>query len=189
MADMRTIGIALDAYRADHNDYIQAYNQHVPQGHYPLSMGWLFVEWAEPGTGDNRPVGFYLTTPVQYLTSIPLDPFTSSYSLELSLNNPGWNNGVMRNASCFYGMRYNAALGLLWEGRKFSDIGYVLNSVGPDLKLDARDYGDVWGTGERYAHIDIGYRYTDATYDPTNGTVSDGEIVFVGKGVGFVNSR
>ena len=185
-ADMRTIGIGIESYRTDNNAYFQAYNQPMPDGVYVMGLGWLAVVWAEQGTGDNRPTGFHLTTPIAYLTTIPWDPFTSLYSARASINTPSWS-GVMQLSSCFYGMRNNSApLGLLVGDRKYHDIGYILNSVGPDLLLHASSYGDIWGTGQSDYGLDIGFYYGDTLYDPTNGTVSIGEIVFVGKGIGFM---
>ena len=178
MSDMRTIGVALESYRLENTQYPGAYNQNYTG--YACSLGWLHVIWARAGTGDNRPAGFYLTTPIAYLAAIPVDPFTSRYLAKASLATGSWA-GVIMESSCFYGMRYNASFDLQINNRTYNDVGFLLDSVGPDLYLT---FG-ITNFTEGYGDPGVVCAYVYTLYDPTNGTVSDGEIIYGGKGIGF----
>lgn len=132
-SDIRTIALGLEAYRVDNDRY--------------------------PPHRDNPRDMTVLTTPVSYLTAIPVDPFSSlmnhTYSMTglyytwqdlLSIYrdmNPSWGGGDWLSRR-------------VGEGRMWS-----LSSPGPDLE-------------ETMA--------ADATliYDPTNGTISTGDIYRLG---------
>ena len=65
-ADMRSLVTAIEAYRADNNDYFQAYVQTIPGNQYYWSMGWLYSQWSNRSF-DPRNCGVYLTTPIAYM--------------------------------------------------------------------------------------------------------------------------
>ena len=165
-------------------DYIQAYKQSIPANQYWPSLGWLYAEWENPNY-DPRHVGFYLTTPISYMSSIPLDPFTTKYNRQHAASVGSWGGGL-RASSVFYGMRYNAPLQVqLMDGSRvladFFDVGFYLHSVGPDLQLH---YGlPNYNAAGRDPNARTPFQVVN--YDPSNGTVSVGEVVYIGKGVGF----
>lgn len=122
--DMRVIALALELYRVDHNHYIKH--------------------------KDSPDEMYQLTTPTDYLSSPPDDPFAKQ--------KPGW-----------YGLHYHMedlrdlTSWAQWpwvedkinHGRK-----YLLWSIGPDLKHE--------------------FHTNAAEYDPTNGTISVGDLTRIG---------
>ncbi len=127
VAEQRQIDLALEAYHVDHNAY--------PTDNY---------------TGMISPPGFnglhVLSTPVEYLTTIPVDIFAPwpvecyPYISYANLNGPG-------NRHFWYG-----PYKMLW----------YMSSAGPDIDYDA----------------------SFMSYNPTNGTVSNGDIFRWGPGIG-----
>jgi len=94
-----------------------------------------------------------LTTPIAYLTSFPQDVFMSRHATG------------RREHYRYYAVSYWSILypGLRWLGFK-----WIVVSNGPDLDIDLDEYsvqdalnGDLW-----------------MVYDPSNGTVSNGEIIY-----------
>jgi hypothetical protein len=59
-------------------------------------------------------------------------------------------------------------------------IGYFLLSFGPDQDHDVEGDHDHGGDDEGHEH---GH---GAVYDPSNGTISSGDIHYMGPGVGFL---
>src|SRR5207244_2977800 len=77
-ADMRTYATALEAYRLDHNGY--------PLCYVPVPKNGTVAHWFFMANLNNQKIGWagpMLTTPVAYLSDLPLDPFMSPYA-----NNP-----------------------------------------------------------------------------------------------------
>jgi len=121
-----------------------------------MAVAWdaYHVDWnSYPDDQDNwlTPAtqdGFrQVTTPVAYITSIPSDPFFSGWGLSRSSN---------RFAPC-----YEIASTQAWREPYNC---YCIQSIGPDQD---DDFGgnDAWPNGG-----------TLRAYDPTNGTVSNGDI-------------
>lgn len=156
-SDMRSIATAVESYRVDHNNY--PYVTHyfpepyaVPAGHY---MG-------------DQDRAFGLTSPVAYLTSIPQDPFGGA-------RDP--NDVYAQFAGDDYYWSTKAWFDLHnfpWRVEPAGEGGpttqWVLQSKGPDR---------AWGTppslgGVGAWELDQPYKYH---YDPTNGTISLGNIV------------
>ena len=91
-----------------------------------------------------------VTTPVAYITSIPTDPFFSGWALSVSDT---------------FAPHFEIASTQAWKERYDC---YCIFSIGPDKDDDFSD-NDGWpGTG------------SCRKYDPTNGTVSDGDILRFG---------
>jgi type II secretion system protein G len=162
-ADMRSIKTAMEAYRIDNNTYVRG-----------RACDNIFANGYPEGPLNNR--GVLLTTPVAYMTSIPNDPFhTVLGSLPTTCDKPGfvllhqqyhrWYNPNTGG----YGWRLGGALGAInaWDPEwvywpQGMDPQWVLISKGPS----------------REKTIDI---YA-IPYDPSNGTISIGEIVTWGPG-------
>jgi len=160
--DMRTIATALEAYFVDHNGY-------------PLHVDFP----APPIPLNFRPWFWALTTPVAYITSMPTDPFTGG--VRRGPNPPGiwfhydplwntWGRGV-GGTSPYDWMpdAWGPWNGFVADMRR-RGFWYVLWSPGPD--------GDHDFTG----HSTGVYQGPGAFYDPTNGTVSSGDIARLGPG-------
>jgi type II secretion system protein G len=141
-ADTRTISLALEAYAVDYNKYV-----------FP-------VHWTEPGGQGNAmspPLPdpthaahaqawqelYQLTTPVDYLSSYPLDGF------RLHLGTAQFDYHYW-----YYG-KYNP--------QHQKTMKWLLASYGPDQDFDG---GYDWNP--------------DWIYDPTNGTISNGDITRIG---------
>lgn len=169
-ADMKTAATAITIYQTDWNEYIPpwirrecgvVYNVHPYTG---LGQTWPLWEdidgWTPPG---GQGVGEWLTTPVEYLTSIFDDPFQSAM---LASNYAGHD---VRHMSCYYDGWPDNPLpfsGPSPEDPNYDNCGFILWSCGPNLLTHGPDPTRV--------------------YDPTNGTVSDGDINYLGRQSIFV---
>jgi prepilin-type N-terminal cleavage/methylation domain-containing protein len=184
-ADMRSLATALEAYAVDTNHYPVGWADPDPEyfGRWPIS---LVVE---------------LTTPVAYITSVGFeDPFYGTkgltdtghkrsplyyFSYEMySVTNPpglttppagGWGNWMWL-------AHHDAHPGM--ECYK----GYCLLSYGPDRAHNGAEWS-VWDDLPSYeTDPDWPFR-CNLVYDPTNGTVSRGDIIRYGGAVpGFLTS-
>lgn len=173
LADMRTIRTGLESYRVDNNKYPE-----TDQGIIPYST-------------DRKTTYFRLTTPVAYLTSIPPSPFKENYGTG-NPSNPKVASTVkgylyvskedfktiLTPAYGDYGDDREAYMEQQFGGALVSTQvraeargkgEWLLKSVGPD-NLDDRD--------SPVSPIP-GQHLSARTYDPTNGTVSRGDIVVV----------
>ena len=150
LADMRSMATAIEAYRVDTNRY-------PPRPLDPANRATMIPPplGLSPTTlDDSRPRSLsYITTPIAYITSVPVDPFEST--LEPPFNTfEYWDN--FQTASFYV--------------EEISRGGYLTFSVGPDR---AGGYGS---NGRGYP--DDGIPGTARViYDPTNGTISLGNIL------------
>ncbi|MGI8905130.1 MAG: prepilin-type N-terminal cleavage/methylation domain-containing protein [Candidatus Sumerlaeaceae bacterium] len=159
-ADQRTMAVAIEAYATDQKDYpgVDFPNMAVPHG---LSANY-------PAAG--------MTTPVAYLTSIPNDPFGGTLSPE---DSQGSNLNYWYATKTFY---EDTTRHVLYPWLVTYDAGsadapglytpkWNLQSRGPDLILKKRAGG--------YGNLEVD-QPMKWQYDPSNGTVSAGNIVRVG---------
>lgn len=186
-ADMRSLATAIEAFRVDHNNCPVGTDD---SGLLPQPIEDHFSMSAIAPGASGPPFAFYsfrtvdlpesvqghgLTTPVAYITAIPLDPFATERFIPYSYR----------------------------EGRDGDRTGWILTSFGPDRDdpenggknnacgcLSAEQcgrHGDISevhalpGSG-RYA-VDLSRRLGELaheTYDPTNGTISDGDLWRIG---------
>ena len=176
ISDMRTLVTALEAYRVDHNRYINPYWPSDPQPEV-AHMAHVFLKMDAAGIGgftpqrwklDHQNVGRQLTTPISYMTMIPTDTFWTGLLLGLTPDDTAtygeWAQMDVRAASPMYtGAIRNQPL---WAFNRpptpVFKLDFCLHSVGPDLVVNQ-------GSSRR-SHV----------YDPTNGTVSDGDIFYFG---------
>jgi prepilin-type N-terminal cleavage/methylation domain-containing protein len=155
-SDQRTIATAMEAYAVDHN-------------WYPPDSDNTILRPTEDETGL-----LYLTTPVAYITTLARDPFQlqeadinndtakfyevgSGTDNGTSWVNPPYMGGDTRNGS---GLRANT---------------YIIISVGPN-RLDNVEGNDEWPGREEAPQITVNI----ATYDPTNGSISGGDLIRAG---------
>lgn len=149
MADMRSMCVAIEAYRVDNNKY--------PPDNWP----WAMVR---------------VTTPIAYITTWALDPFARRASADWNTgpldswyingeDGPEFSKSRMASRRCPPGLR-------LWDPPRDKFI-YGLVSPGPDLRWEY----------DRFNIFPDGFYYGDALYyDPTNGTVSIGDVFVFGPG-------
>jgi prepilin-type N-terminal cleavage/methylation domain-containing protein len=144
-ADMRTVATALESYAVDAGRY-PPHGEILATGidNYPArAAGLLTTEYIHPPT---------LTSPVAYLATLPVDPFTSAVS-DIRRQSFGYLNSALM-------VEILTGRGLIASARGVvTSYGqWRLYASGPD-----RDRGPD-------TKVNI-------LYDPTNGTVSNGDIV------------
>jgi len=153
MTDMRSLAVAIECYTVD-------YNRGPIGGNEGRSLGL----WTE----DTRHYCYNaLTSPVAYITSPALDPF----ALRVLVYNP--------NQQQFKVLPNYEYQHMQWQAGTTSDMGiafgmgylWYLRSVGPDRVV-----------GQPYLAGMVVNKNPNNVYDPTNGTVSYGEIHLTNKG-------
>ena len=147
-SNLRTTATALESYFTDNNRYPLC--TYTPFGTFPLEERWKV--W--PGA---------LTTPVKFVSSEEtlIDIFRVSHNYKTKLANT-----IMFLPSEFYSPKYNNP----WTSysAQLNRYGYwTIRSAGPDTW-----YQNHWSMKGDY---DLG-GWNRASYDPTNGTVSAGDI-------------
>lgn len=162
-ADMRSTVTAQESYFIDNNRY-------PPPIQYQGPAPFTVVEPADDafeGFTSNR-----LTTPIAYITSLPLDVFAVT-SEEEHPRRVCWHYSEQRNNERLSSPEptfiRDLATDLKTGGAE--SMRYFFFSHGPDLKHQA---GPPEGEDP-------------CLYDPTNGTVSIGDIYYFGPGRGFTN--
>ncbi|MBM3335093.1 prepilin-type N-terminal cleavage/methylation domain-containing protein [Candidatus Sumerlaeota bacterium] len=165
-ADLRNFGVACEAYAVDHNKY-------------PVCMG---RQVGIKGSGGSHHLTV-LTTPIAYMTSVSMaDPFKP----RLSVGFDGWLTGESGNP---YSYGYAS---IEWcqdyYGWPPPPSKFVIVSNGPDFikgpnPITGAGFGYYWYADIRYDTLTRG-RFVCWNYDPTNGTVSNGDIIYWQSGFG-----
>jgi prepilin-type N-terminal cleavage/methylation domain-containing protein len=153
--DFRNLLVAMEAYRVDNNNY-------PPDGN--IGTSWYT---------DYR-VQCMLTSPIAYITSVPVNPF---FDIRQSQSGgPGGQTG--RGSYAFWGAdrHYGAANG--GQDPDIRPIFWYMVSCGPNL---TNEFGGVWGRDI----IGRTATFVNALYDPTNGTVSYGDLIATDRGLVF----
>ena len=171
-SDMRTVATALESYRVDNNKY--------PPAHC-TTAGPNYTCDGTYRTRNPRVVRQVpLTTPVSYMTSVPQDIFSQVRSSVTDDNNV---RAFVYSDRASYEQAFGpqalnggggAIYAILWRF-EYPSGSWLLRSWGP-----------IGGVGDG-ASIGNQLRANDA-YDPTNGTVSSGNIIMLGSGIGFLGS-
>jgi len=154
-ADMRSLGVAIHAYTVDYSIH--------PIGWADGVVNYGLWDWL-PGRDSN--IGPYrqFTTPVAYITTIPECPF-SRYAR---------GNTYATTPETHFGWYYHyEGVEHLGSSDPLRARGYRwhLRSVGP-----SRTFSGVW------PETIMANGMTESIYDPTNGTVSIGWIIYTNKG-------
>ena len=169
-ADFRSLATALEAYRTDNTDYLRD----------AVNGGW--IGGAEV-SARLRP----LTTPVAYLTKIivqspfvsPMDPgdYASQYQYTTTKGQLGEPSGA-GEADAYLNGFYRMAAGkppVVGLNQPYFTDGqaWLLLDRGPDMM-----YFYIWVSPSWLGYQFPGQTYAQAAqfYDPTNGTVSEGDI-------------
>jgi prepilin-type N-terminal cleavage/methylation domain-containing protein len=153
--DFRNILVAMEAYRVDNNEY----PPDDPSGNYAGGTSWY---------GDLIPLTL-LTTPIAYMTYVPTNPF---FDLRQS-RAAGESMGVGNYA--YWGTDRHPEL-----GDHGSNLFYHVVSCGPNLlnELGGNDLRPQYVIGRQAPFI-------NNLYDPTNGTVSRGDLHMSSRGLTF----
>lgn len=168
MADMKSVANAMEHYRVDHSSYPVEDNG----GEY-YYVGWLMVYPAD----SSFYIGERLTTPIDYMTTVPMDTFNSAIMGEnIDRRYSFWINTlgsgqVVDGFEEWYEEMHNAVGG--WFPRH---PGWVMESCGPSLHW--------WEGGSLSPSGRDPHAYF---YDPTNGTLSTGMLSICNEG--FISPR
>lgn len=157
-ADMRSEATAIETYRVDNNAYPPAWE------YWPAGPGRTWGTFTEiPGGPFHSRMPSYLTTPISYMTNLPDDPFRKT-----KLTN---NLKEVSLRHVYFNMPYYFAAGVSQTSVNNISVAYKLAgewffySVGPDND----EFNIPSGQSLNSKRV-----YRD--YDPTNGTVSLGNI-------------
>lgn len=161
-ADMRSVATAIEAYRVDHNNYPLAAELGDPTA--PMINGTEEV--------IESLVPYSITTPIAYITALPRDPFppkdegAGGESKDHSFHYLDRKTSQVRGEPDVID-EYHEKL----YGYQLNSIAWWMFTLGPDLQHDE----NLDGTEPEYEA---------AAYDPTNGTISNGDIfMFQGRGL------
>jgi prepilin-type N-terminal cleavage/methylation domain-containing protein len=173
-ADMRSVATALEAYRVDNTHYPMDANYWGPFG--PFS-GFSGAGQLSQTAVNQMTVLFPLTSPISYLGRIPLNVFPNDFDPAVR-GTPAGLNYVYQAESW---LKVVAGNHPQWPVRGV----WSLSSVGPDK---IQSLGEYLVFGEEVLHTDpdLGHPnpifgvFVGGLYDPTNGTISAGDIVRIG---------
>jgi prepilin-type N-terminal cleavage/methylation domain-containing protein len=158
-ADMRSIATGIESYRVDTNHYPP------DRLYYQLTLSW---------PGDRLDATLYLqvmTTPIAYMSSVPNDVYP----------NATWGGAFLGKPAekwyTYWGKEWRDFM--LAFNPTFPNTGRVwsLTSTGPDRGYN---FGEYMVFSEPILNNVSAWGMVGCLYDPTNGTVSAGDIVRVG---------
>ncbi len=171
-SDMRTLATGIETYSID-------YNRH-PIGLFEGAIGGIcgYNLWEGSDTGSNYVAPYrQLTTPVAYLTSIPVDVFRDKRG-RYNLNN---KTGNAQNV--WYEYQANMAIKPC-PNPAANQVGALANGYRWQMFSQGPFAGGrgpfVW---PMLAYPNTGGALPTNIYDPTNGTVSEGFIIRTNKGM------
>jgi prepilin-type N-terminal cleavage/methylation domain-containing protein len=156
LADLRTIGVGLNVYTIDHNQF-----PITPELKIPCidNLGVNCFDYVMVDEGERIYPGNLLTTPITYLTSIPFDHFNTNSNLTMFFAQPGKDiSAVFSGYPLGQPLTANVQYGSSNPAANIYPGFWQLESSGPD--------------GE-WHNVNAEFMY-----DPTNGSVSPGQIVY-----------
>jgi prepilin-type N-terminal cleavage/methylation domain-containing protein len=161
--DMRSTAVALESYRIEFS-------------HYPIERASLVNQ-----LGLALPMPYeglcVLTTPIAYMTSIPLNSFKTRTSAGVTANATGSPADHYAYVGDIYINTATAGSARLMSRPQRAQ--WALVSDGPEGK-NSWGVQFAWGYEELHSWPALGAMTAGCLYDPTNGTVSDGDIVRTG---------
>lgn len=170
-AEMRGHATALESYRVDYNRY--PFPDDVQGGRLSAADA--------PRTFFETKFPVSLTTPIAYLTQLSSDQFRNlAEKSEVYLPYHYSDRIYAERFSTEAGTPEYDALVFAMSGRVNRSVGWYFLSHGPDNDHDAGPSNG--GTPGLPGHISGD---GVAPYDPTNGTLSNGDLIMLGPGVGF----
>ena len=153
-ADVRSLATGLESYRTDHNKYPPC-GTHWQQT--PATYHWMYINET-------------LTTPVQYITNAKnmRDPFRDQNS---SSNQWDWAYRYANTYETWFDSPHGPSM--YYEPLLNNYMGeWMLYSAGPDHR------SALWDPSDSHCgyRTELGYICYPIPYDPTNGTISVGDI-------------
>lgn len=193
MGDCQAIQTALEVYFADQSQY-------PPEERYPVGSTNMNMDThpTYPATGF---VSRCITTPIAYLAKLPKDPFPN--------NNPAYDehqfpkkrpynySNDMYNTQLYPGSTNQYYVSWIYqflitpEGSISRDVSsrpnaaiWMINSPGPDGDRD-HGWNSEWVDKTSQPVVSSEKTTYPILYDPSNGTISNGDLYMFGPGLGF----
>ena len=169
LADLRSIKVGMEAYFVDNNAYPTDPGWTVT---ISSENGWLMLSPAPAGAGisnianSKKYLGAYLTTPMSYLASVPMDYFNSNIRRKSNFYPPG------HVPASYFATIWPKPAVMNMIAATPAINAWILQSCGPDLWWAFIDF-----PATAYRYDPIGHYY-----DPTNGTISAGDLFMTDKG-------
>ncbi len=191
-ADLRTLVTGLESYRVDHNRYPEGsdnpakWDPAYAAFFGPLATGYYTLASRQPGTAIAGRDFATLTTPVAYLTSVLSDPFAEQKGARITYqyrDAKATKNGfIVTSFGPDADILNPNGVGSLNTVNPLStgtDTGTVkrlgdINERGVIHYVEKTDGAIVTNVNANYGSILRAL--DDLSYDPTNGTVSEGDI-------------
>ena len=181
MADIRALALSVESYHVDWDSY-----PYYPDPEFE-SSGFM-------GSDNPDTLDFYwgftpisITTPLAYMTLLPHEVFVNS---KVS-NNPLMSDNPLLLYT--YDQRkspmFTRSYGSTWDRSLPEGLHYVFIGVGPDMSSDMTTTEEGHNNIPEILSTRSGAWGISARYDPTNGTVSFGDIIYFGPGMGFEPTR
>ena len=172
MADQRTIAVAVEAYTVDWG--------RPPLGHKEC-MKWKDPKRTGVPGGDVLRGAIYsrLTTPVAFISSVPIDPFADKFTISKAGGTHPSRLYVYQSVSVLTGE--GNSMGGSYPEAASKGISFTILSKGPSRRYSA---DPSLGADDVAAAAKIvgPTAYPDLIYDATNGTVSFGYLMRSNKG-------
>ena len=163
-SDMRSVALAIESYAIDNNRPPIGKNE----GNTGSITGIDLKLWNDD-TADR--LYRQMTTPIAYISAAPEDPFRTN----AALYNVSQKQYKLAKS---YEYQYCKTTQNMGQTYKYGHLWY-LRACGPDRQV-----------GDPYFHVMVDNKTTENLYDPTNGTVSYGDIYRTNKGdIGGGNMR
>jgi len=156
-ADMRTVATAIEEYTVDYNRPPFGDQEGIRRSVWPASV-------------DREAAMAQLTTPIAYITSIPLDPFTTKQALRFSTNKR--RVYIYKVTKMFWADFAGTAPNEVDQNAYNNGYVWYMNSSGPWQK----------NVNPNPQKMFSGLYPPDGVYDATNGTTSLGMIIRSNKG-------
>lgn len=183
-ADSRSLAIAFESYRVDNTEYPPGANQLLVNNNPPAVPPAGVMTNAETKYGW---IYHFLTSPIAYMSAIPRDPFT------IATGALGKNGQYNTGFSSYYdysptspwqvGAPHINANRPITIARQIG-VGWWLRSFGPSRNVVDAQFGVGWVIGGILGVISTNsWGYPNCFYDPSNGTVSRGHIIYTNRGV------
>ena len=152
--DLRTLAMALEAYRGD-------------QGAYPQATTFCASQMDSIAAYNQTPEA--LATPIAYLSAIPMDVFNPEQAYKYITPGLGWANGSATILAIWVPENFpneaDDARDIPYFSQQTAPIAWGLWSVGPSGPLTVFE--------SDMLHIPVPRR---TWYNPTNGTLSEGVV-------------
>ena len=182
-ADIRALVLSVESYCVDWNDY----------PYFPDDSRSHFVDTGFMGSDNPETLRLFkgytpvsITTPLAYMTLLPKDKFAFAKGSDVQ------EHELYENILQLYHWDHHNTPRMYnyWDRRTVDGVDYILAGVGPDGVTEiTRVPNNFHGNAEEYLQIRDGALSIRGFYDPTNGTVSPGDVVYHGPGLGFEPTR